>query len=167
MTIVRLTGSRFLLRTTDRNDQNTKSMKSPDTFITLYSFLTYSILNYPSLKSLIAPQQVQKDIAIAFRLWSEVIPIDFELLTDQYNFNDTDIAISFGARRHGPVTDVFFDGTGGAIAHVFKDESPEKSVFGGFPEIHFDDDEIFTRQHHFGKVFFFFFFSTKFSKVVH
>ena len=80
-----------------------------------------------------------------------MIPIDFELLTDQYNYNDTDIAILFGARRHGPFKDVFF-GTGGAVAHVFREESEAKSVFAGFPEIHFDDDEIFTRQQHFGKI---------------
>ncbi|XP_072032759.1 stromelysin-1-like [Amphiura filiformis] len=138
---------------TDRLDSGTLfAMRSPrcgmcdiegkDSNITLYkSDIAYNILNYPSLKSFITPQQVKKDIAKAFNLWSKVIPINFRYTEDLV---ETDITISFGTRRHGALRDPFFDGKGGVLAHVFKDEP------SGYVEIHFDDDEVFTRLERFG-----------------
>ncbi|KAM9837435.1 matrix metallopeptidase-21 [Aulostomus maculatus] len=68
---------------------------------------------------------------LAFRMWSEVSPLDF-LEDTRSPLEDIDIRLGFGTGRHLGCTQRF-DGTGQEFAHAW---------FLG--DIHFDDDEHFT-----------------------
>ncbi|GAB6023256.1 Matrix metallopeptidase 21 [Chamberlinius hualienensis] len=73
-------------------------------------------------------------IALAFRMWSEVIPRDF--YEDQLSpIGDVDIKIDFGRGEHLNCYNNF-DGLGGQLSHVIRQSSKA--------EIHIDDDEYFT-----------------------
>ncbi|XP_048378736.2 matrix metalloproteinase-21-like [Stegostoma tigrinum] len=70
-------------------------------------------------------------IRLAFRLWSEVTPIDFE--EDQMSpASLLDITLAFGTGRHLGCSQAF-DGAGQEVAHSWQRGA-----------IHFDDDEHFT-----------------------
>ncbi|KAM4700396.1 stromelysin-1-like [Discoglossus pictus] len=91
--------------------------------------LTYRILNYtPDMPA----AEVDYAIARAFKLWSDVTPLNFV----KVNSGDADIMISFGSRSHG---DFFpFDGPYGVLAHAF---APGGDIGG---DAHFDEEETWT-----------------------
>ncbi|XP_063819378.1 matrix metalloproteinase-21 [Pseudophryne corroboree] len=68
---------------------------------------------------------------LAFRMWSEVMPLDFEE-DNTSHLSQIDIKLGFGRGRHLGCTHAF-DGLGQEFAHAW---------FLG--DIHFDDDEHFT-----------------------
>ncbi|XP_032869706.1 matrix metalloproteinase-21-like [Amblyraja radiata] len=70
-------------------------------------------------------------IRLAFRLWSEVTPIDFEEDL-RSTASVVDITLGFGTGRHLGCSQVF-DGAGQEVAHSWQNGV-----------IHFDDDEHFT-----------------------
>ncbi|XP_043938062.1 matrix metalloproteinase-21-like [Protopterus annectens] len=70
-------------------------------------------------------------LKLAFRLWSEVAPIDFEEDL-RAPASDIDIKLGFGTGRHFGCSQVF-DGAGQELAHAWQ-----------HGDIHFDDDEHFT-----------------------
>ncbi|XP_069488468.1 matrix metalloproteinase-21-like [Ambystoma mexicanum] len=78
------------------------------------------------------PLDEQRNILkLAFRIWSEVVPLDFEedLRSPAHVI---DIKLGFGTRRHLGCSQVF-DGTGQEFAHAWQ-----------LGDIHFDDDEHFV-----------------------
>ncbi|XP_056417530.1 stromelysin-1-like isoform X1 [Hyla sarda] len=80
----------------------------------------------------ITNSEVDYAIAQAFRLWSEVTPLNFR----QTYSGEADIMISFGYRNHG---DFFpFDGPSGILAHAF---APGNEIGG---DVHFDEEETWT-----------------------
>ncbi|XP_040195249.1 collagenase 3-like [Rana temporaria] len=93
------------------------------------TIISYQIFNYtPDLP----PAEVDKAIQKAFRVWSEVTPLQFIRLQN----GTADIKIVFGVREHG---DFFpFDGPSGVLAHAF----PPGDHIGG--DIHFDEEETWT-----------------------
>ncbi|XP_059799936.1 matrix metalloproteinase-21-like [Hypanus sabinus] len=70
-------------------------------------------------------------IRLAFRLWSEVTPIDFEEDL-RSSVGAVDITLGFGTGRHFGCSQAF-DGAGQEVAHSWQNGA-----------IHFDDDEHFT-----------------------
>ncbi|XP_067857632.1 matrix metalloproteinase-21-like [Heptranchias perlo] len=70
-------------------------------------------------------------IRLAFRLWSEVTPVDFEE-DRRSSVSDVDITLGFGTGRHLGCSQAF-DGAGQEVAHSWQNGV-----------IHFDDDEHFT-----------------------
>ncbi|XP_069755806.1 matrix metallopeptidase-21 isoform X2 [Narcine bancroftii] len=70
-------------------------------------------------------------LKMAFRMWSEVIPLEFEENTDS-PASMVDIKLGFGKGRHMGCTRTF-DGNGQEFAHSWQ-----------FGDIHFDDDDHFT-----------------------
>ncbi|MEE6472875.1 hypothetical protein FKM82_009757 [Ascaphus truei] len=94
--------------------------------------LTYRIENYtPDLP----PADVDKAIKKAFKVWSDVTPLNFTRLRTGV----ADIMISFGKKEHGDYYP--FDGPNGLLAHAF----PPGEKLGG--DTHFDDDEFFTNDY--------------------
>ncbi|XP_048351173.1 macrophage metalloelastase-like isoform X1 [Sphaerodactylus townsendi] len=87
--------------------------------------LTYRINNYtPDLDQ----EKVVEAIEKAFKVWSDVTPLEFE------NVNEpADIEILFAKRAHGDFSP--FDGKGGVLAHAY---SPGSGIGG---DCHFDEDE--------------------------
>ncbi|XP_012514563.1 PREDICTED: collagenase 3 [Propithecus coquereli] len=91
--------------------------------------LTYRIVNYtPDMTH----SEVEKAFKKAFKVWSDVTPLNFTRLHD----GTADIMISFGTKEHGDFYP--FDGPSGLLAHAF----PPGPNFGG--DAHFDDDETWT-----------------------
>ena len=88
--------------------------------------LTYSIGRYTED---LANSEVDRDIVLAFRVWSDVTPLTFTRVDENPN-----IQIDFTPRRHGDGAD--FDGPSGTLAHAFYPQ------FGG--DAHFDEDEEWT-----------------------
>ncbi|XP_029458279.1 collagenase 3-like [Rhinatrema bivittatum] len=88
--------------------------------------LTYRILNYtPDLSTREVIDAIQK----AFKVWSDVTPLQFRRVSS----GEADILIRFAARFHG---DSFpFDGPGGVLAHAF---APGSGIGG---DTHLDEDE--------------------------
>ncbi|XP_073831872.1 neutrophil collagenase-like [Musca autumnalis] len=79
----------------------------------------------------IPAQQVERDIARAFEVWSQYSNLKFERVND----TSADIIIGFGSKYHG---DNFpFDGVGNILAHAFYPY--EMGSWGG--DVHFDEDE--------------------------
>ncbi|XP_053574750.1 matrix metalloproteinase-21 [Bombina bombina] len=74
-------------------------------------------------------QQQRKVLALAFRMWSEVIPLQFE---EDLTGDNIDIRIGFGTGQHLGCSQAF-DGVGQQFAHAWY-----------LGDIHFDDDEHFT-----------------------
>nr|XP_014353447.1 PREDICTED: matrix metalloproteinase-21-like [Latimeria chalumnae] len=70
-------------------------------------------------------------LALAFRMWSEVIPLQFEEDTVS-PLSEIDIKLGFGKGTHLGCSQAF-DGPGKEIAHAWR-----------LGNIHFDDDEHFT-----------------------
>ncbi|XP_067879381.1 matrix metalloproteinase-21-like isoform X2 [Heterodontus francisci] len=70
-------------------------------------------------------------IRLAFRLWSEVTPIDFEEDL-RSSVSTVDITLAFGRGRHLGCSQAF-DGAGQEVAHAWQNGA-----------IHFDDDEHFS-----------------------
>ncbi|XP_013776805.2 matrix metalloproteinase-15-like [Limulus polyphemus] len=90
--------------------------------------LTYRITKYPTLIN--NSEQVDKDIARAFKVWSDVTPLNFI----HTKTGDVHITIMFESREHGDGDP--FDGVGQTLAHAFFPQH------GG--DVHFDDDEKWT-----------------------
>ncbi|KAM4678106.1 matrix metalloproteinase-21-like isoform 1-T3 [Discoglossus pictus] len=72
--------------------------------------------------------QQRRILALAFRMWSEVIPVQFE---EDLTGDDIDIRIGFGTGQHLGCSQAF-DGVGQQFAHAWY-----------LGDIHFDDDEHF------------------------
>lgn len=91
--------------------------------------LTYRISVYtPDL-----PQaQVDEEIRLAFKVWSDVTPLDFTQIHDRRQ--QVDIDVRFTPTSHGDGYD--FDGPGGTLAHAFYPQ------YGGAS--HFDESETWT-----------------------
>ncbi|MED6265966.1 hypothetical protein CHARACLAT_030828 [Characodon lateralis] len=89
--------------------------------------VTYRIINY-------TPDMSQSDVdaAKAFKLYSDVFPLDF----NQTDSETADIVIMFRPGDHGDFAT--FDGENGVLAHVF---SPGEGNGG---DTHFDEDENWT-----------------------
>ncbi|XP_071241590.1 uncharacterized protein [Salvelinus alpinus] len=93
------------------------------------SIVTYRITEYTHDLS---RREVDSTIAQAFKLYSDVIPLDFKQI-----YSDTaDIMILFGAKYHGDFYP--FDGPNGVLAHA---NSPGEGEGG---DTHFDEDESWT-----------------------
>ncbi|XP_028320500.1 collagenase 3-like [Gouania willdenowi] len=91
--------------------------------------ITYRITQYtPDLSQ----SQVDATIAQAFKLYSDVIPLDFKHIST----GTADIMILFKGGYHGDFYP--FDGRGGVLAHA---NSPGRNMGG---DTHFDDDETWT-----------------------
>lgn len=73
-------------------------------------------------------------LALAFRMWGEVIPLVFEEDL-QSAVNDVDILVAFGRGEHMNCQNNF-DGYGGQLSHLVR--------IAGSAEIHVDDDEQLT-----------------------
>ncbi|XP_072248960.1 collagenase 3-like isoform X2 [Leuresthes tenuis] len=95
--------------------------------------ITYRITQYtPDLTQ----SQVDATIAHAFRLYSDVIPLDFK----QVYSGTADIMILFQSSYHGDMEP--FDGPFGQLAHAY----PPGPGIGG--DSHFDEDETWTLTQH-------------------
>ncbi|XP_064833157.1 uncharacterized protein LOC135547862 [Oncorhynchus masou masou] len=93
------------------------------------SIITYRITEYTYDLS---RREVDSTIAQAFKLYSDIIPLDFKQI-----YSDTaDIMILFGAKYHGDFYP--FDGPNGVLAHA---NSPGEGEGG---DTHFDEDESWT-----------------------
>ncbi|CAG6006253.1 unnamed protein product [Menidia menidia] len=91
--------------------------------------ITYRITQYtPDLTR----WQVDETIAQAFKLYSDVIPLDFK----QVYWGTADIMIFFQSREHGDFSP--FDGPGRQLAHAYP---PGQNVGG---DAHFDEDETWS-----------------------
>ncbi|GIY55168.1 stromelysin-3 [Caerostris darwini] len=90
--------------------------------------LTYQILKYPA--KLKDRTKVEKEIARAFKVWSDVSTLSFQ----EKKTGRANIIISFERRDHGDGDP--FDGPGKTLAHAFFPQ------FGG--DAHFDDEEKWT-----------------------
>ncbi|XP_026531397.1 macrophage metalloelastase-like [Notechis scutatus] len=90
--------------------------------------LTYRINNYtPDMPK----DQVDRAIANALKVWSDVTPLQFKKIT-----GPADIEVLFARRNHG---DNFpFDGRGRVLAHAF---APGPGLGG---DTHFDEDEAWS-----------------------
>uniref|UniRef100_A0A8B9LJB7 Matrix metallopeptidase 30 n=1 Tax=Astyanax mexicanus TaxID=7994 RepID=A0A8B9LJB7_ASTMX len=91
--------------------------------------ITYRITEYTTDLS---QREVDATIAQAFKLYSDVIPLDFK----QIYSGTADIMILFKARYHGDFYP--FDGPSGVLAHAMSPAPDE----GG--DTHFDEDESWT-----------------------
>ncbi|XP_070799766.1 macrophage metalloelastase-like [Pituophis catenifer annectens] len=92
------------------------------------NILTYRINNYtPDMPK----NQVDRAIANAVKVWSDVTPLQFRKTT-----GPADIEILFGNREHGD--NIPFDGRGGVLAHAF---APGSGLGG---DAHFDEDETWS-----------------------
>ncbi|XP_066265737.1 matrix metalloproteinase-20-like [Branchiostoma lanceolatum] len=92
--------------------------------------LTYKIISYtPDLSRSV----VNDAIGMAFKVWSDVINIDFRRVPPYYK---ADVTIRFAKGYHGDGTKNTFDGPGGTLAHAFYPE------YGG--NCHFDEAETWT-----------------------
>uniref|UniRef100_A0A8C5MEA7 Peptidase metallopeptidase domain-containing protein n=1 Tax=Leptobrachium leishanense TaxID=445787 RepID=A0A8C5MEA7_9ANUR len=74
-------------------------------------------------------EQQRKILTLAFRMWSEVIPLQF---VEDLNGDDVDIRVGFGTGQHLGCSQAF-DGEGQQFAHAWY-----------LGDIHFDDDEHFV-----------------------
>ncbi|XP_053561039.1 matrix metalloproteinase-18 [Bombina bombina] len=91
--------------------------------------VTYRILNYtPDMTR----AEVDRAIAQAFKVWSDVTPLIFTRVYD----GASDIEISFAAQVHNDFYP--FDGQHGTLAHAF---APGNGIGG---DAHFDEDETWT-----------------------
>ncbi|XP_035289695.1 matrix metallopeptidase 30 [Anguilla anguilla] len=93
------------------------------------SKVTYRITQYTRHLN---QKEVDATISQAFKLYSDVIPLDFQ----QINSGTADIMILFKGGYHGDSSP--FDGPSGVLAHAM---SPGQGVGG---DTHFDDDEKWT-----------------------
>ncbi|XP_041918944.1 collagenase 3-like [Alosa sapidissima] len=91
--------------------------------------ITYRITIYTRDLS---QREVDYTIGQAFKLYSDIIPLDFKQITS----GTADIMILFKGRYHGDFWP--FDGSGGVLAHA---SSPGQGEGG---DTHFDDDENWT-----------------------
>ncbi|XP_078662679.1 collagenase 3-like [Branchiostoma floridae x Branchiostoma belcheri] len=92
--------------------------------------LTYKIISYtPDLSR----SEVNEAMAMAFKVWSDVINIEFRRVPPYYK---SDVTIRFAQGYHGDGTKNTFDGPGGTLAHAFYPE------YGG--NCHFDEAETWT-----------------------
>ncbi|XP_067911567.1 stromelysin-3 [Heterodontus francisci] len=91
--------------------------------------LTYKIVRFPWQLSKV---KVQRTIAEAVRVWSDVTPLTFTEVQD----TSADIIIEFTRYWHGD--NLPFDGPGGVLAHAFYPQTPQAG------NIHFDYDELWT-----------------------
>ncbi|XP_069495734.1 72 kDa type IV collagenase [Ambystoma mexicanum] len=134
----------FGLPETGELDQNTiETMKKPrcgNPDVANYNFfprkpkweknhITYRIVGYTTD---LDTETVDDAFARAFKVWSDVTPLDFSRLND----GDADIMINFGRWEHGDGYP--FDGKDGLLAHAF---APGQGIGG---DSHFDDDEHWT-----------------------
>ncbi|XP_061485593.1 collagenase 3-like [Rhineura floridana] len=93
------------------------------------NLLTYRINNYtPDMHK----SKVNEAIAMAFKVWSDVTPLQFKR-----TFGPADIEISFAYGAHGDYNP--FDGPGGTLAHAY---FPGSGIGG---DAHFDESEQFSQ----------------------
>ncbi|XP_068205870.1 matrix metalloproteinase-21-like isoform X2 [Palaemon carinicauda] len=100
--------------------------------------ITWRLVN-TGYSSQLGRSEQRASLALAFRMWSEVIPRVFleysSSDSEPVNPKHVDINIGFGKRSHlGCVTE--FDGLGGELSHALRDALDA--------QIHMDDDEHFT-----------------------
>lgn len=99
--------------------------------------LTYAITKYSrKLKKSVT----EEEIARAFKVWSDVTPLNFILKKD----GRVHIDIQFAVGEHGDGDP--FDGPGNTLAHAFFPQ------YGG--DVHMDDEEYWTTNSYFGTNFF-------------
>jgi matrix metalloproteinase-14 (membrane-inserted) len=91
--------------------------------------LTYRISQYPS-KFLSKKNEIDREIAKAFKTWSEATPLTFEAKKD----GRVHIDIRFVSGEHGDGDP--FDGPGNTLAHAYFPQ------YGG--DAHFDNEEYWT-----------------------
>ena len=91
--------------------------------------LTYRISQYPSRRNL-QKIDVDREIARAFQVWSEVTPLNFHVKKD----GRVHIDIRFVTGEHGDGDP--FDGPGSTLAHAYFPQ------YGG--DAHFDNEEQWT-----------------------
>ncbi|XP_054159824.1 stromelysin-3-like [Oppia nitens] len=91
--------------------------------------LTYRISQYPT-KFLSKKQEIDKEMARAFKIWSEVTPLTFEAKKE----GRVHIDIRFVSAEHGDGDP--FDGPGNTLAHAYFPQ------YGG--DAHFDNEEYWT-----------------------
>uniref|UniRef100_A0A8D0GUS9 Matrix metallopeptidase 21 n=1 Tax=Sphenodon punctatus TaxID=8508 RepID=A0A8D0GUS9_SPHPU len=87
------------------------------------------ILMHEGYSSHLFPEEQRATLRLAFRLWSEVTPLEFEEVA---RVSEADIKLGFGTGRHFGCSQVF-DGKDQELAHAWQ-----------HGDIHFDDDEHFT-----------------------
>nr|XP_005998662.2 PREDICTED: collagenase 3-like [Latimeria chalumnae] len=93
------------------------------------NMLTYKFVNYAhGLK----PEEVEQTIEMAFKVWSDVVPLTFIKVDER----EADITITFAAGGHGDFLP--FDGPFGHLAHAY---APGEGIGG---DTHFDGDETWT-----------------------
>lgn len=97
--------------------------------------LTYRISQYPSKLNL-KRSDVDNEIARAFRVWSEVTPLNFH----EKKTGRVHIDIRFESGEHGDGDP--FDGPGNTLAHAYFPQ------YGG--DAHFDNEEHWTVSSHSG-----------------
>ncbi|XP_066944366.1 matrix metalloproteinase-21-like isoform X1 [Macrobrachium rosenbergii] len=100
--------------------------------------ITWRLVN-TGYSSQLGRGEQRASLALAFRMWSEVIPRVFlehsSSDTEHVDPKHVDINVGFGKRSHlGCVTE--FDGLGGELSHALRDALDA--------QIHMDDDEHFT-----------------------
>ena len=98
--------------------------------------LTYRISQYPSKRNL-KPSDVDREIARAFQVWSDVTPLNFIVKKD----GRVHIDIRFVTGEHGDGDP--FDGPGSTLAHAYFPQ------YGG--DAHFDNEEQWTVSSYAGK----------------
>ncbi|XP_048868879.1 matrix metalloproteinase-25-like [Brienomyrus brachyistius] len=97
--------------------------------------ITWSLNSYPSPSSKLNPQLVQQLLSQAFRVWSDVIPLNFHYKRDLKEEGDIRVYFASGFHQDGYP----FDGKGGTLAHAF---FPSNHEMAG--DTHFDNDEIWS-----------------------
>ncbi|KAL4617822.1 matrix metalloproteinase-25-like [Arapaima gigas] len=101
--------------------------------------ITWSLHSYPTQTSLLRQDNVMNILSYAFKVWSDVTPLDFRFLpqNDRGGMEDGDIRVSFVKQFH---EDGYpFDGKGGTLAHAF---FPSDSNIAG--DTHFDNEEVWS-----------------------
>lgn len=91
--------------------------------------MTYRISEYPT-KFLNKKHEIDKEIARAFKVWSDVTPLTFEVKKE----GRVHIDIRFVSGEHGDGDP--FDGPGNTLAHAYFPQ------YGG--DAHFDNEEYWT-----------------------
>ncbi|XP_063603788.1 uncharacterized protein LOC134779485 [Penaeus indicus] len=124
-------------KTPDEEPQHGRRKRSAFTHLGqqfMESLITWRLVT-SGYSSQLAVSVQRAALALAFRMWSEVIPKIFIEDNSSNNPNDANINIGFGRRSHlGCVTE--FDGLGGELSHALRDARDA--------QIHMDDDEHFT-----------------------
>ena len=101
--------------------------------------MTYAFLNFPGDNDL-TKAEVRREVAKAFKFWSDVTPLSFTEISTTTGTFQADILIGFFSGAHLNDGDPF-DGAGNTLAHAFFPINPSADISG---DSHFDDDERWT-----------------------